>query len=103
MEFICGRSGTSREALGSMGVIAMKLATTFSIATNAITVFVAGPRVICAMADRGLLPSALAGVSEAFQGTLSGDRTVFRDCCGHLPQRSVPSFSQRWRRSARYS
>lgn len=49
---------------GQAGVIAMTLGAIFSIATNALTFFISGPRVIYAMADRDLLPTALARISE---------------------------------------
>ena len=52
--------------LGRAGVVALTLAAIFSIATNSIAYFVAGPRVVFAMAERGLLPPILAHVSPRF-------------------------------------
>lgn len=52
--------------MGQVGVVALTLAAVFSIASNCLTFFVAGPRVIFGMAERGLLPAALAHVSPRF-------------------------------------
>ena len=52
---------------GRPGLIVMTLGAIFSIATNALTFFISGPRVIYAMADRGLLPHSLSGISERYR------------------------------------
>jgi amino acid transporter len=52
--------------LGRAGVAALTIAAIFSIATNSIAYFLAGPRVVFAMAQRGLLPPPLAHVSRHF-------------------------------------
>lgn len=59
--------------MGQAGVVALTLAAVFSIASNCLTFFVAGPRVIFGMAERGLLPAGLAHVSPRF---LTPDRTI---------------------------
>jgi amino acid transporter len=59
--------------MGEAGVVALTLAAIFSIATNSLTFFVAGPRVILGMADRGLLPQSLAHISPRF---LTPDRSI---------------------------
>lgn len=53
--------------MGSAGVAILTLAAIFSIATNALTFFVAGPRIVYGMAERGLLPQGLAHVSPRFR------------------------------------
>ena len=53
--------------LGQAGVVALTLAAIFSIFTNSIAYFVAGPRVVFAMAERGLLPPVLGHVSPRFR------------------------------------
>jgi hypothetical protein len=52
--------------MGRAGVIALTLAAVFSIASNSLTFFMTGPRVIFGMAERGLLPAGLAHVSPRF-------------------------------------
>lgn len=59
--------------MGQAGVVALTLAAVFSIASNSLTFFVAGPRVIFGMAERGLLPAGLAHVSPRF---LTPDRAI---------------------------
>jgi amino acid transporter len=59
--------------LGQAGVVLLTLAAIFSIATNCIAYFIAGPRVVFGMAERGLLPSTLALISPRF---LSPDRAI---------------------------
>jgi amino acid transporter len=59
--------------MGDAGVLIISLAAVFSIATNALTFFIGGPRVIFGMADRGLLPKTFAHVSPRFQ---TPDRAV---------------------------
>lgn len=59
--------------LGPAGVVLLTLAAIFSIATNCIAYFIAGPRVVFAMAERGLLPPALAHISARF---LTPDRAI---------------------------
>ncbi len=53
--------------MGQTGVLMISLAAIFSIASNALTFFIAGPRVAFGMADRGLLPETFAHVSPRFQ------------------------------------
>jgi amino acid transporter len=59
--------------MGDAGVLTISLAAIFSIATNALTFFIGGPRIIFGMADRGLLPATFAHVSPRFQ---TPDRAV---------------------------
>lgn len=59
--------------MGQAGVVALTLAAVFSIASNCLTFFVAGPRLIFGMAERGLLPAGLAHVSPRF---LTPDRAI---------------------------
>ncbi|MCB1561594.1 MAG: APC family permease, partial [Xanthomonadales bacterium] len=59
--------------MGQAGVVALTLAAVFSIASNNLTFFVAGPRVIFGMAERRLLPETLAHVSPRF---LTPDRAI---------------------------
>jgi amino acid transporter len=59
--------------MGEAGVLLISIAAVFSIATNALTFFIGGPRVIFGMADRGLLPATFAHVSPRFQ---TPDRAV---------------------------
>lgn len=59
--------------MGQTGVVALTLAAVFSIASNCLTFFVAGPRVIFGMAERGLLPAGLVHVSPRF---LTPDRAI---------------------------
>ena len=53
--------------MGQTGVVMMTLAAIFSIATNSLTFFIAGPRVVYGMAERGLLPASLAVVSHRYK------------------------------------
>jgi amino acid transporter len=53
--------------MGESGVLLLSLAAIFSIATNALSYFIVGPRVVFAMADRGLLPATFAHVSSKLQ------------------------------------
>ncbi|MDP2130051.1 MAG: APC family permease [Paracoccaceae bacterium] len=59
--------------MGDAGVLIISLAAIFSIATNSLTFFIGGPRMIFGMADRGLLPKTFAHVSPRFQ---TPDRAV---------------------------
>ncbi len=59
--------------MGDAGVLIISLAAIFSIATNSLTFFIGGPRLIFGMADRGLLPATYAHVSPRFQ---TPDRAV---------------------------
>ncbi len=59
--------------MGETGVVILTLAAIFSIATNALTFFVAGPRVVFGMAYRGLLPQSLAHISPRFE---TPDRSI---------------------------
>jgi amino acid transporter len=59
--------------MGPAGVAGLTFAAIFSIATNSIAFFLAGPRVLFGMAERGLLPPALAHVSPRF---LTPDRAI---------------------------
>ena len=52
--------------MGPAGAVALTLAAVFSIASNSLTFFIAGPRVIFGMAERRLLPERLAHVSSRF-------------------------------------
>ena len=52
--------------MGPAGAVALTLAAVFSIASNSLAFFVAGPRVIFGMAERRLLPERLAHVSTRF-------------------------------------
>lgn len=60
--------------MGDTGVLLISIAAIFSIATNALTFFIGGPRVAFGMADRGLLPATFAHVSPRFQ---TPDHAVF--------------------------
>lgn len=59
--------------LGEGGVLMISLAAVFSIAANALTFFIAGPRIAFAMAERGLLPEGFAHVSPRI---LTPDRAI---------------------------
>jgi len=52
--------------MGERGALLLSLAAIFSIAANALSYFIAGPRVVFAMAERGLLPARFALVSRQF-------------------------------------
>ncbi|WP_336987422.1 APC family permease [Altererythrobacter aquiaggeris] len=60
--------------MGENGALLLSLAAIFSIATNCLNFFIAGPRVAYAMADRGLLPSMFANISPRFE---TPDRAIF--------------------------
>ena len=49
--------------MGEGGVLLLSVAAVFSIGANALNFYVAGPRVIFGMADRGLLPAPLTRVT----------------------------------------
>ena len=59
--------------MGESGVVLLTLAAIFSIAANSISYFIAGPRVVFGMAERGLLPAVLARISPRF---LTPDRAI---------------------------
>jgi len=52
--------------MGDYGALLLSIAAIFSIATNALSYSIVGPRVIFGMAERGLLPARLAHVSRRF-------------------------------------
>lgn len=52
--------------LGQWGVIAISVAAIFSVGTNQMSYFVAMPRVIFGMSERGLLPAPFARISRRF-------------------------------------
>lgn len=52
--------------MGENGALILSLAAIFSIAANALSYSIAGPRVIFGMAERGLLPARFAHVSRRF-------------------------------------
>ncbi|MFN0047474.1 MAG: APC family permease [Sphingorhabdus sp.] len=56
-------ASAAAEVLGENGALLLSLAAIFSIATNALSYFIVGPRVVFAMADCGLLPPTFAHVS----------------------------------------
>lgn len=56
-------ASAAEEVMGEHGALVLSLAAIFSIATNSLSFFIAGPRVVFAMADRGLLPQTFAHVS----------------------------------------
>lgn len=60
-------SAAARSVMGEGGALLLSLAAIFSIATNCLNFYIAGPRVAYAMADRGLLPGAFAHVSTRFE------------------------------------
>lgn len=60
-------SAAARSVMGEGGALLLSLAAIFSIATNCLSFYIAGPRVAYAMADRGLLPAAFAHVSPRFK------------------------------------
>ncbi|WP_095012111.1 APC family permease [Tsuneonella mangrovi] len=59
--------------MGNWGSLLLSVAAIFSIATNSLNFFIAAPRVIYGMADRGLLPATLTHVSTRFA---SPDRAI---------------------------
>ncbi len=52
--------------MGEFGVLLLSVAAIFSIATNALSFYIAGARIAYAMADRGLLPTTFAQVSQRY-------------------------------------
>ena len=67
-------ASAAAQVMGESGALLLSLAAIFSIATNALSYFIVGPRVVFAMADRGLLPATFAHVSPRFQ---TPDRSIF--------------------------
>lgn len=59
-------ASAGQAVLGTFGVAAISLAAIFSTGTNQLSYFVSMPRVLFGMAERGLLPAALARVSPRF-------------------------------------
>jgi amino acid transporter len=66
-------SAAAGSLMGNGGALLLSVAAIFSIATNCLSFYIAGPRVVYAMADRGLLPQAFAHVSSRFR---TPDRAV---------------------------
>jgi amino acid transporter len=60
-------SAAASAVMGDSGALILSLAAIFSIATNCLNFYIAGPRVVYAMADRGLLPETFARVSPRFK------------------------------------
>lgn len=60
-------ASAAANVMGESGALLLSLAAIFSIATNSLSYFIVGPRVIFAMAYRGLLPAPFAQVSPRFQ------------------------------------
>ena len=60
-------SAAANSVMGEIGALLLSLAAIFSIATNCLSFYIAGPRVAYAMADRGLLPETFAHVSDRFK------------------------------------
>lgn len=60
-------SAAANSVMGNGGALLLSLAAIFSIATNCLSFYIAGPRVVYAMADRGLLPGTFAHVSPRFK------------------------------------
>ncbi|MDH3984017.1 MAG: APC family permease [Gammaproteobacteria bacterium] len=60
-------SAAAGSVMGDGGALLLSLAAIFSIATNCLSFYIAGPRVAYAMADRGLLPETFAHVSRRFK------------------------------------
>ena len=60
-------SAAASSVMGDGGALLLSLAAIFSIATNCLNFYIAGPRVAYAMADRGLLPETFAHVSPRFK------------------------------------
>jgi amino acid transporter len=60
-------SAAADSVIGDGGALVLSLAAIFSIATNCLSFYIAGPRVAYAMADRGLLPETFAHVSARFR------------------------------------
>lgn len=59
-------ASAGQAVLGTFGVVAISVAAIFSTGTNQLSYFVSMPRVLFGMAQRGLLPAALARVSPRF-------------------------------------
>lgn len=59
-------ASAGQAVLGTFGVAAISVAAIFSTGTNQLSYFVSMPRVLFGMAERGLLPAALAKVSPRF-------------------------------------
>ena len=66
-------SAAARAVMGEGGALLLSVAAIFSIATNCLSFYISGPRVVYAMADRGLLPKVFAHVSPHFK---TPDRAV---------------------------
>ncbi|MEJ2257461.1 MAG: APC family permease [Woeseiaceae bacterium] len=60
-------SMAASSVMGDGGALLLSLAAIFSIATNCLNFYIAGPRVVYAMADRGLLPETFAHVAPRFK------------------------------------
>jgi amino acid transporter len=60
-------TAAARSVMGDGGALLLSLAAIFSIATNCLSFYIAGPRVVYAMAERGLLPETFAHVSPRFK------------------------------------
>jgi amino acid transporter len=60
-------SAAAGAVMGEGGALLLSVAAIFSIATNCLSFYIAGPRVAYAMADRGLLPEMFAYVSPRFK------------------------------------
>ena len=56
----------AKVVMGDYGALLLSIAAIFSIAANALSYFIAGPRVIFGMAERGLLPARFARVYPRF-------------------------------------
>ncbi|RGP42175.1 putative transporter [Altererythrobacter insulae] len=56
-------ASAANAVMGESGALILSLAAIFSIATNSLSFFIVGPRVVFAMADRGLLPQTFAHIS----------------------------------------
>lgn len=59
-------SAAAGAVMGEFGVTLLTLAAIFSIVTNNLSFFAAGPRIVYGMAERGLLPAKIAQVSPQF-------------------------------------
>ena len=60
-------AAAASSVMGDGGALLLSFAAIFSIATNCLSFYIAGPRVAYAMADRGLLPRTFAHVSPRFK------------------------------------
>lgn len=60
-------SAAAGAVMGDSGALLLSVAAIFSIATNCLNFYIAGPRIAYAMADRGLLPETFAYVSPRFK------------------------------------